>query len=437
MIADFGVTSEGMTQKLKTTVRGRGSPGYRAPELVREHTAYSKESDIWALGCILYEVAYGKAAFTHDIAVFNFESIQELPTPDIGSNSSFTDVLRVELLTPMLEPEYTNRPPARRLAERLVQCLEWITDSGPHPLNDLEAVAKYVIGTNGPMSRAFPRWDDLFLPGSYEQRSAMFERYKQVSQARDAVLGKYHPASIWIASRVAWGNFHWWWEGFPNVPVDDALFDDLADRHVNARSISPAHQKRNVLATDVGEALSRWNGEDRTSRLRDLIVAHRTLATEVQTDSLITDALWIDSLLQYDLNNSIDVVAIRSAEAPLWNIFGAQTEKLGPSHCDTLETLARIGSLYSFVGNYGAAKECYERLRTAGARLGPAHINQARCMHYLASCYTRLSLPPDITLQQLDMAWESSRVVYGESDDYTTQLAKERLEYRQRLERTQ
>ena len=76
------------------------------------------------------------------------------------------------------------------------------------------------------------------------------------------------------------GQFYRWMEGFPNVLRRDTIFDDLADRQVHGRSISPAHQKTNVLATDVGVALSRWDLEDRIYRLRDLIVAYRTLATE-------------------------------------------------------------------------------------------------------------------------------------------------------------
>ena len=447
MIADFGVTSEGMTQRLKTTVRARGSPGYRAPELIGwRHAAYSKESDIWSLGCMLYEVAYGKAAFTHDFAVFNFESIEELPTPDIGSHSGFTDALRVELLTPMLEPEYTNRPPARRLAESLAWCLPCINDGdyGELYLN----LEDCVIGTDGPMSQVFPRWDDLFLPGHYQQHSAMFERYERVSEARDAVLGEYHPASIWSASRVAWGNFHRYKEDFRNVCNDEtlfdddlwdrqvcgSLFDDLADRQVYGRFISPADQKMKVLATDLGAALSFWDcQEDRISRLRDLIVAYRSFATEMQTP-LNIDVLRAESYLQNELlYNCYQGPDERSALARLWNIFSAQTEKLGLSHCDTLETLAQLGQLFYEFGDYDEAKKCLERVQTAGARLGPAHINQARCMYYLAHCYRKLSLPLDVML--VDMAGESSRLLYGEYKFRTTWLAVRR--YHQGLESSQ
>jgi len=434
MIADFGVTSEGMTQKLKTTVRARGSPGYRAPELIgRRHAAYSKESDIWALGCILYELAYGMAAFTDDFVVHGFESIEELSTPDIGSHSRFTDALRTDFLTPMLEPQYTNRPPARRLVERLLRCLSCISDE-ESPVNDL---SDCVIGTDGPMSPALPRWDDLFLPG--EQHSAMFERYRRVSKARDTVLGKYHPASIWSASRVAWGTFYRSKERITVVPHVKTLFEALADRQVHGRAISQAQQKTDVLATDVGVALACSDLEQRTLRLRDLMVAYRR--TFAATDPLNIDALRAESLLQHELQLALQVIYTggnvsplstgRSAEdeARLWNILSIQTEKLGPSHCDTLETLERIGELCWRFKEYDQARKFLEMAEKAGARLGPAHINQARCMYYLADCYMELSLPLAVRLQQLDPAWESLRVVYGESHSYTSKVAQMILEY--------
>jgi serine/threonine protein kinase len=48
---------------------GSGSPGYRAPELIRENGSFSPSVDVWALGCILYEIAKKKTAFKDDHSV--------------------------------------------------------------------------------------------------------------------------------------------------------------------------------------------------------------------------------------------------------------------------------------------------------------------------------------------------------------------------------
>jgi serine/threonine protein kinase len=50
----------------KTTQLARGTTGYRAPELCREEATFTTKVDIWALGCILYELAVGKKVFPLD-----------------------------------------------------------------------------------------------------------------------------------------------------------------------------------------------------------------------------------------------------------------------------------------------------------------------------------------------------------------------------------
>jgi len=68
-LADFGATAEGTSKGEVTTVYSRGTPSYRAPELLKEAPFYNRKSDIWAVGCIFYELAAGEKAFNDDFAV--------------------------------------------------------------------------------------------------------------------------------------------------------------------------------------------------------------------------------------------------------------------------------------------------------------------------------------------------------------------------------
>lgn len=63
-MADFGLTCEGTSTRDIFTEFSHGTPGYRAPELVDsdEHT-FSNKVDIWALGCIPFELATGAKPF--------------------------------------------------------------------------------------------------------------------------------------------------------------------------------------------------------------------------------------------------------------------------------------------------------------------------------------------------------------------------------------
>jgi serine/threonine protein kinase len=60
-IGDFGISRMFDTTK-QYTMSMIGTPYYVSPELVQEDK-YSYKSDVWAIGCILYELCFLKRAF--------------------------------------------------------------------------------------------------------------------------------------------------------------------------------------------------------------------------------------------------------------------------------------------------------------------------------------------------------------------------------------
>ena len=68
-LIDFGISAEVTTKKARATQYSRGTLSYRAPEILLEPATYSNKVDIWALGCVLYEVILEKEAFEDDLAV--------------------------------------------------------------------------------------------------------------------------------------------------------------------------------------------------------------------------------------------------------------------------------------------------------------------------------------------------------------------------------
>jgi serine/threonine protein kinase len=71
-IADFGFTQQGSSTREIPSVNSRGTTGYRAPELVRENATFNNKVDIWAFGCILFEMCTGHKAFSSDITVYEY-----------------------------------------------------------------------------------------------------------------------------------------------------------------------------------------------------------------------------------------------------------------------------------------------------------------------------------------------------------------------------
>tara|TARA_B110000305_G_C18907478_1_gene389161 strand:- start:151 stop:405 length:255 start_codon:yes stop_codon:yes gene_type:complete len=66
-LCDFGLSKK--LNDLTKVVEGdeskpkSGTPYYMAPELFSDDGVYSFYSDMWALGCVLYELATGKPPF--------------------------------------------------------------------------------------------------------------------------------------------------------------------------------------------------------------------------------------------------------------------------------------------------------------------------------------------------------------------------------------
>lgn len=123
-ISDFGLTKEGTSRYAYTTKGAHGTESYRAPELVREQSVVTQASDIWALGCILYELAYKNKAFPRDFHVFEYihgERILEIHSlPGSARVQSYLG----ELIRRMLELNWWERPSARDVRVALESILE-------------------------------------------------------------------------------------------------------------------------------------------------------------------------------------------------------------------------------------------------------------------------------------------------------------------------
>lgn len=65
-IGDFGLTVRGTSKNPIATKYGGGTSCYRAPELLKEQPKCNNKVDIWAFGCIVYELIAQQMAFRDD-----------------------------------------------------------------------------------------------------------------------------------------------------------------------------------------------------------------------------------------------------------------------------------------------------------------------------------------------------------------------------------
>lgn len=109
-LGDFGISRvlEGSIEAAMTVV---GTPYYMSPE-VCENKPYAFKSDVWSLGCVLYELCMLKHAFSADnLLGLVYKIVSDKYEPIPGMYSSALNVL----IQRMLEKDATKRPCVRDL----------------------------------------------------------------------------------------------------------------------------------------------------------------------------------------------------------------------------------------------------------------------------------------------------------------------------------
>jgi serine/threonine protein kinase len=145
-LTDFGLTSEGTSNGIRNTDASRGSPGYRAPELLQDNPTYNNKVDIWALGCILYELVTGQKLFLSDPVTFEqYNKALDISVDDQFDSSTLT--IFKENIEEMLQKDPHRRPAAGPLFEKFCAYNHLLSRSAeqPVPVQPTEASAKKTL----------------------------------------------------------------------------------------------------------------------------------------------------------------------------------------------------------------------------------------------------------------------------------------------------
>jgi serine/threonine protein kinase len=104
---------------MRFTTSVRGTRGYYAPEfLFEDRPSYTNKADIWALGCILYELAAGKRAFEAEWVTIECKLKGVLPDIPLDEYLSNEDGEFIKsAVTRMLNFDASLRPSATNLVE--------------------------------------------------------------------------------------------------------------------------------------------------------------------------------------------------------------------------------------------------------------------------------------------------------------------------------
>ena len=93
-IGDFGLSKTLQSKKYITTKNGRGgTASYMAPEILKDEP-YNTSSDLFALGCILYELCTLKLAFVGKTPLGTYDKIRKGKYDPIPAHLPYSDGLR-------------------------------------------------------------------------------------------------------------------------------------------------------------------------------------------------------------------------------------------------------------------------------------------------------------------------------------------------------
>jgi serine/threonine protein kinase len=119
-LTDFAFTKRIGSRSFAFTSSIWGTPGYRAPEflLPGDKLLYDHKSDIWSLGCILYELSVGRPLFEGDYSTMRCKDNGLLPEIAFSDDNSLGDEEKEEIrraVTKMLQLDSNTRPTAKDL----------------------------------------------------------------------------------------------------------------------------------------------------------------------------------------------------------------------------------------------------------------------------------------------------------------------------------
>jgi serine/threonine protein kinase len=115
-IADFGMTMEGSSVRPTITTYRRGTDGYRAPEILNQRPEFTQNVDLWAVGCILYEVVTRENLFRTDNDIINYCATRDLEMP-IFPFSKKSNFYLLEIIRKLISINPQRRGSAKSLAD--------------------------------------------------------------------------------------------------------------------------------------------------------------------------------------------------------------------------------------------------------------------------------------------------------------------------------
>lgn len=166
-LSDFGLAMVASEAKLTAAGKTMGTLHYMSPEQIHGRTAMSGKSDLYALGCVLFELLTGRPPFTGENMAEILQQHLRQPPPPVSTFVSNCPPPLESLVTDLLAKDPERRPDsAAKVARRLTEIGHTITVKPPRiePNRPTIAAPQETISLSAPVIDTRRRW---FIAGAF------------------------------------------------------------------------------------------------------------------------------------------------------------------------------------------------------------------------------------------------------------------------------
>ncbi|MFF3564909.1 tetratricopeptide repeat protein [Streptomyces sp. NPDC002574] len=405
-ICDFGIArlghDIGFTSRLTGTGVAMGTPHYMSPEQIGADEAIDHRSDLYSLGCVLYELATGAPPFDFDdawaVLVGHRDTAPVPPREHRGDIPAGLDRLILDLLAkePAHRPQSAADVAARLAPLRVVAAPD--PDAAPAARGDLPPWARRARLQPGPRGL---RAAEALPPAS---AADALRTYEDVAAARAGRLGPDHPDTLAALQEAAYtlGRLG------RHTEAHAAYATVLAarERRQGADHPDTLHCRHNLAVTlgRLGRTADAHTlaAEVAVSRARVLGPDHPDTLTTCGETARLLDLLgrWSEARLEYD------------------RIAATRARALGPEHPETLAARHELGACLGRMGMYAEACALYADLAEVRARVsGPEHPETLRARHGLGVNLGRLGRWQDALTEARAVAEARGRALGADHRD--------------------
>lgn len=195
-LSDFGLASIATSNRLTAAGRTVGTIQYMAPEQIRGKGALTGKADLYALGCVLFEMLTGDTPYSGENAAHVMEQHLNSPIPHIGGLVLDCPLKLEQLIFELMSKNPEQRPAS---AEEVGWRLEEILQPGRRAVSVEPDIFKGFLGK----PRAAPAVNVPRLPSEGGLLSLQYRVSSLVPWACAAVMLLISAAVWWGASNIA------------------------------------------------------------------------------------------------------------------------------------------------------------------------------------------------------------------------------------------